>query len=221
MNSMALIFDIVAVAVLIICFFIYSRKGLLTGIVSLVGTTLAILLAFFLAKQVSPTVFDNFFRTNLEEKTATAIAEQSAVNLEQLLSGVLPDFIVKPIVEKFGQTIDFGSTHVANQIVDQVIQPLVVPVITIIVFFLVFALSRVVLGLVGAFLTNVNRIPVLGGVNKTMGGVVGILIGCLYVFLFVAAVWALNMVYGPDSSLTDFSQGSYIFRLLAPLNIFA
>ena len=220
MYPVAFIFDLIVIGVLIACFFIYSRKGLLAGIVSFVGSLVAIITALVAARQLSPAVFNNFFRANIEAKTATAIAEQSAVNLEQLLSGILPDFIVEPIVKTFGQTVDFGSSQVAYQIVDQVIAPLVVPIISILVFFIVFAILRVVLGFLGAFLSGANKIPVLGGVNRTLGGVIGILIGCLYVFIFANAVWAMNMIYGADSPLTVFSQSSITFKILSPLNIF-
>ena len=91
-----------------------------------------------------------------------------------------------------------SAKDVAQRVVEEVIQPLVLPVISLLVFFVVFIVCRIIIRFIVAALKNINKIPVLGAANKALGAVSGFLVGLLYAFLAVCAVWALVIITGGD-----------------------
>ena len=89
-----------------------------------------------------------------------------------------------------------SAPELAEQVVNQVIAPLLTPIIAIVVFFVAFALCKVIVGFVVEVLTNFNRIPILGSVNKLLGFAMGLLAGVVDLYLILCAVWAIIVVTG-------------------------
>lgn len=220
---MSILLDIAALLLVVICSVIYARKGLLSGIVVLLGTAAAIILATAVADQLSPAVFENFFRSSLEQRTVEAISQQSVANIDELLRsvlGFLPENTISAIVEGITANLDFSAGDIAHQIVEQVIAPLVIPIISVVVFFVVFAVVKVVVRLLASALTGMNKMPVLGGVNQALGAVMGLLIGLLYVFLLLCIIWAVGAAYGGTLVEETFST-SILYNVTSGLNIFS
>lgn len=223
MEISSVVFDLVVLIILLASAAYYASKGFLAGILNFAGTLISIVVGSIAATRLSPALFDSFFRAGIEEKTAMALAEKSAVNLSELLHGVvgfLPDSVINNLVESFGKSLDFSSAEIARQIVDQVVAPLIIPVISVIVFFVVFALLRVLLGVVSAFLSSINKVPLLGTMNKALGSVSGVLVGVLYVFLLLSAIWAIDAAYGGNGLEATYFSKSIVFRVMSGFNIF-
>ena len=63
--------------------------------------------------------------------------------------------------------------------------------ISLVIFFVALALFRLVVGFLVALLKGANHIPVLGGVNRTMGFCLGLLAGAVDVYILLCALFAL------------------------------
>ncbi len=71
----------------------------------------------------------------------------------------------------------------ADSIVENVLQPLLTPVITLVLFFLFYALLRLLVSMLVTVLGLVNKLPVIGTVNRGLGWLVGgyaSTAGCLF-----------------------------------------
>ena len=214
--SPAIIIDVALIAVIVVSVFHYARKGFVAGLMDLVGNLASLALAWVVSGKLSPTVFENFFKSGLIEQTARTIQQQGGVNLSVILdglSGILPQKFIDDIT---------ASADIAQQVVEKIIAPLVVPLITVVVFFATFVLCRVVIAFLVTVLTNINKIPLLGGVNRILGVCIGVVAGFINVLLILCLLWAVvvitngNLPFVNDSSLS----GSCFYSFFSAYNPF-
>lgn len=86
--SPAIIIDVALIAVIVVSVFHYARKGFVAGLMDLVGNLASLALAWVVSGKLSPTVFENFFKSGLIEQTARTIQQQGGVNLSVILDGL-------------------------------------------------------------------------------------------------------------------------------------
>ena len=217
--SPAIIIDVALIAVIVVSVFHYARKGFVAGLMDLVGNLASLALAWVVSGKLSPTVFENFFKSGLIEQTARTIQQQGGVNLSVILdglSGILPQKFIDDITASAAGMLDSGAPDIAQQVVEKIIAPLVVPLITVVVFFATFVLCRVVIAFLVTVLTNINKIPLLGGVNRIL------VAGFINVLLILCLLWAVvvitngNLPFVNDSSLS----GSYFYSFFSAYNPF-
>ena len=91
-----------------------------------------------------------------------------------------------------------------------------------VVFFATFVLCRVVIAFLVTVLTNINKIPLLGGVNRILGVCIGVVAGFINVLLILCLLWAVvvitngNLPFANDSSLS----GSCFYSFFSAYNPF-
>lgn len=224
--SIATILDIILVVVLLGTVFYYIRRGFVAGLLDLVGSFASLAVAWFASRQLSPGVFENFFKSGLITRTADSIQSQGEVNFDTLfasLSEFLPQSLIDRLRSATGAlTFDNAAPNIAEQVVENVIAPLIVPIITVVVFFAVFLVCRMLLALLIAVLTNVNRLPIIGGANKMLGSIIGLVAGAINVLLILCFIWAAVIITsGKLPVLNDFElSGSYFYSAFARYNPF-
>ena len=215
----ALILDIALIGVVVATVIHYARKGFVAGMIDLVGNLAAIALAWFVSGKVSPTVFENFFKSGLVEKT-TQTLQQGSFSLESVLGGLeglVPQSLMDSIMESANSVLNSQAPDLAQQVVEQIISPLVVPLITVVLFFATFLLCRVVIAFLVAVLTNLNKVPLLGGVNRTLGVVVGLVGGVLNALLLLCLIWAVIVITSNNLPVVNDSalSGSYFYSFFS------
>ena len=122
------------------------------------------------------------------------IEETGGVNLEALIekyAGFLPESFRQSLAESVQGLAGSQAPDLADKIVGQVLEPLTTPMISLVIFFVALALFRLVVGFLVALLKGANHIPVLGGVNRTMGFCLGLLAGAVDVYILLCALFAL------------------------------
>ena len=223
--SPALILDVVLAVVVILTVVHYMRRGFLAGLLDLVGNLAALILAWLVSGKVSPTVFENFFKSGLIDQLTDTIQQQGGASLMavlQNLEGIMPAQMMQSLTESLQHIVTSGTPDIARQVVENIVAPLVVPLITVVVFFATFALCKLVLSLLVTILTNVNRIPLVGGVNKSLGVLVGLVAGVINVLLILCLVWAVVVITG--GGLPFFNEqalsGSYLYTFFSAYNPF-
>lgn len=223
--SISLLFDGILILVLVFSAWKYSRKGFASGIVRFVGNLLSLFVAWLVSSKISPTVFENFFKTSMVNKTRDFLNTQGNINLEALVerfAGFLPAELKQSILQATSGILDTSTPDVALDIVEMVITPLLVPIISVVVFFVTLAVSRLVVGLVSAMLTGVNKIPLIGSVNQLLGVVVGVATGVIDVIVLLCIAWAAVIILGGDNPYWNETilQQSWFYQLFAPFNPF-
>ena len=225
----SLILDILLIVILVLTVVSYNRKGFLAAICELAGSIAAAVGAFFCASRLSAGLFESFFKAGLVEKAGAALTQAAgAVQTSEIVRDMLsflPDNMVSGIMQSLDQFLEGAGTlppEVASQLVDSVIAPVVVPLISIVVFFVIFALAKLLVAFVTAAFTGVNKVPLLGGVNRMFGTAAGFVAGFINIYIVVCAVAAIAMVTADGIGFlnTAMLQKSFFGGLLWNINPF-
>ena len=94
--------------------------------------------------------------------------------------------------------------------------------ITVVLFFIAFAVCKLVISMLVAVLTNINKIPVIGSVNELLGILVGVAGGVLNVVLLLCLIWAVVAITNNNLPVLnhDMLSGSMMYSLFSKYNPF-
>lgn len=224
MNA-AIVFDLVMLALLLVVAFAYARRGFAAGLVQFVGNLASLIGALVLSHQASPLLFEKFFQNGFVTSIQNTLTAEGTVNIQSTIekyAGFLPESIKESLTASAAGLLDSGAPDMAVKLVDEVIAPLLTPIIAIVLFFVAFALCRLLVGLLVAVLTNVNRIPVMGSVNRFFGFLMGLLAGVVDLYLVLCAVWAVIVITGGSIEFLNDQAlaGSIAYSLFGRFNPF-
>lgn len=224
MNA-AIVFDLVMLALLLVVAFAYARRGFAAGLVQFVGNLASLIGALVLSHQASPLLFEKFFQNGFVTSIQNTLTAEGTVNIQSTIekyAGFLPESIKESLTASAAGLLDSGAPDLAVKLVDEIIAPLLTPIIAIVLFFVAFALCRLLVGLLVAVLTNVNRIPVMGSVNRFFGFLMGLLAGVVDLYLVLCAVWAVIVITGGSIGFLNDQAlaGSITYSLFGRFNPF-
>ena len=224
MNA-AIVFDLVMLALLLVVAFAYARRGFAAGLVQFVGNLASLIGALVLSHQASPLLFEKFFQNGFVTSIQNTLTAEGTVNIQSTIekyAGFLPESIKESLTASAAGLLDSGAPDLAVKLVDEVIAPLLTPIIAIVLFFVAFALCRLLVGLLVAVLTNVNRIPVMGSVNRMFGFLMGLAAGVVDLYLVLCAVWAVIVITGGSIGFLNDQAlaGSITYSLFGRFNPF-
>ena len=223
------LFDIICTAVWLGLAVHYARKGLLAALVQIVGSLFSLIGAQQAAAWGSGALFDRFLAGSFRERIAVSLSAGGAVDLAAIAeryAGFLPEPIRRQVVAACEQALAGLLTDnvlvMADTIVQEVIRPLLTPVFSVVLFFLCFAALRMVISLLVTVLGLVNRLPVLGAVNRGLGLAAGVAAGLADVFLLLCVVWALIVITGGNLPALNeqLLGGSIYYQTFSRINPF-
>ena len=168
------LFDIVCTVVWLLLAVRYARKGFLASSVQLGGN-----------------VFSLVDLTGIADKYAGFLPESFRASIvetcERSISAVLSD----------------NAVVLADAIVQKVLAPLLTPVISVVLFFVAFALLRMLVSMLVTVLGLVNRLPVIGTVNRWLGWVTGCVASTMDIYLMLCVVWAVIVITGGNLTVLN------------------
>lgn len=222
----AILLDIALVAVLIITMLKYRDRGLVSGLLDLVGNIAALIIAWFAGSKAAPVIFESVFKNGLIERTADTIQKQGQFNLNSVIAGIsdiLPKNFVDSITQSADGLLQSNAPELAQQIVEQVISPLVEPIITVVVFFAAYLICKMLIAFVATALTNINKIPMVGSVNHTLGAVIGVVAGIINAVLILCFLWAVVAITSDSLPVINSNalSGSFLYTMFSAYNPFA
>lgn len=209
---MAIIIDIVIVAIIALCLFLGYRRGLTGSLLKILSFVLAIVIAFILFKPVSNLVinhtnWDDSLKTSIEqfitEKTSTPEEKSS-----------LPQVIVDYIDETMAQSVN-ESKEVAIENTAQSVTNLIVNAG---VWIAVFIIARILLIFIKFITALIAKLPVIKQFDK-LGG---ILYGILEAFVILYVLLAIISFIAPminNAEFIDALNKSFIGSMLYNNNI--
>lgn len=223
--NFALILDIILLVVLALVVCLYAKKGFVAGLLQFIGNILSLVGALVLSRRVAPMLFDRFLRSSFVERLEETIAQEGTVELAGLLerfAGFLPESLQQKILQSADNLIGAARPDLAQAIVTEVVEPLLTPIITVVLFFVAFGLCRFIVGFLVAVLTNLNKIPLVGGVNRLLGVGMGLLAGLVDLYILLCALWAVMVITGGNLPFLNEQvlAGSRLYAVFRPLNPF-
>ena len=188
------LFDIICTVVWLLLAVRYARKGFLASVVQLAGSLLSLTGARAFSGWAAGQVFQNFFAGSFRDQIAASIAAGGVVDLSgiaQRYAGFLPESFRASIVEACERSVSAvlsdNAVVLADVIVQKVLAPLLTPVISLVL---------TVLGLV-------NKLPVVGTVNRWLGWTVGGIASLLDIYLVLCVLWALIVITGGNLTMLN------------------
>ncbi len=192
---LSLVIDAILILILIATIFDGRRKGFFKMIFSLVATAVSVLISYEYSAPLAEWANKNFIQKASVNALSQAISSHLS-NGTQAVIDAIPDYITKAS-EAGGVTVssvvsDIGSSfdavQAAEQIYSGVYSIIVFPILMVVAFIVIYAISNAVLSFGIKFLNNIFKLPVLKGLNKLFGGVLGAVKGVVIVAILGIAL---------------------------------
>ncbi len=223
------LFDILCTAAWLLLMVRYARKGFLATTVQLLGNGLSLLGAHQLSSACAGWVFQNLLAGGFRTQIAASLAAGGVVDLSgiaQRYAGFLPASFRASIVaaceRSIGAVLSDNAVVLADAIVEKVLQPLLTPVIMLVLFFVFYVLLRLLVSLLVTVLGLVNKLPVIGTVNKGLGWFMGASTALMDLYLVLCVVWGLIAITGGNLNVLNDTvlSGSLYYKAFNRFNPF-
>ena len=217
MATIGLIIDVVIVVALVIFGIIGFKKGFLKSFISLFSWVVCVVIAIFTAKYVAGWIngiydfsgliggkiaeglngVDEFFSCSIAEFAST---EEIINNLPADLNGLLAQLI--KIV--FSNTaVDMTSTDTIASVVGSSLGHICMVIISGI---LVFIVLIIVIALLSRLFDNIARTRILGGLNKVLGLIFGVLKAACVIVVLNGILVGLSLIPAVNDTITPLIQ---------------
>ncbi|MBQ4154631.1 MAG: CvpA family protein [Clostridia bacterium] len=211
MSGLWIVLDLIVVAIIAFCVISSARKGFVRTVVEVVGFVLAAYIAFSVSGAVAESVYTNSIEpaiiSAVEEKTQTVTAN----TVEQTVNDIWKDLpaIVKNSGEFFGVELNEIPSSITNEINDSLntseiakitaqkaVRPVAVPLIKSVLGMVVFCALTFVVKLLARVLNKMFKLPLIGGLNKTLGGLLGLIKGVVFAAIICVAISTFIAITG-------------------------
>lgn len=215
-----LILDVILILILVISFAINHHRGFVSALLGIGAVVISLVLAFFLSEKLAEPIYEDYVREPLIAMIDKKIDEQGTAVLEGSigeLSGLLgADEALQNFVAQ-------GTDTLAEQIVDELLGSGIRAAIRALLLLLIYIVASLLLRFVAKAMQGLNDIPLLGGANKALGGVLGLCVGALYCYLLVS-LYALVIQLSMNSLSwlnTGIIDQTILTSLIYPYNLVA
>lgn len=229
---MDFIVDAIIIAIIAVVIVRSSKKGFVSSLVDAFAMIIATIVSYMFTPEVSQFIYDSFIKNSVSkgfEKVLdgmninTAVADkvdamiaslpESAVNLADSL-GIIN-------LNSIGAGIHMSGVIDDSQLITTVLNDfaynIMITITKIVVFFILFVVATLVLRMVSNFLENINKIPLIGKLNSTLGGVLGVA-KALIIILVVCTVMYFIVSSSDNVDLVGAISGSKIYNFVTENN---
>ena len=167
----SLIWDL-ALAALILYVMIRSiGRGFVSSFIHLLGLAAACIVAALLSGKAAAWLYDGYLAERLQTAVSDTLRQKLATFVE-LLDRIDP-------------------TDTISAAAGDALRTVMVAFLTMVAFLIMFLLAMLIVRALAKLTRNVNRVPVVGGVNRVLGGVLGAAEAFLLCYLLGMAVTVL------------------------------
>ena len=235
---MSIILDIATIAILGICIFLAYKRGFIRTVIDMVGKIAAFIAAWIFASPVANWISGAIIAPAMERGMVNNIRDHLGVPVDTVdihrLFADMPTFI-RNMLNTFNTTPDEviaalgpGSGDAAGEyLIEDIARVIVGPparaisyVIAFILLFVVFLIAIMIVSRLAGFF---NEIPILRGINRTAGLLLGALNGVILVFVLSFAMSHVLPYIGQDGgnvlNSTDQTLVYHLFDRINPLRM--
>lgn len=207
MEILSLVVDGILILIFVSLILDGRRKGFFKTVLSLVATAISVLIAYEYSAPFAEWANEAF----VQKAAVNTFAEAISVHLSsgtQAIIDAIPDYIVKA-AEAGGVTVsaavsDISSSvdavQAAEQIYGGIYGILVFPILSVIAFIILYAIGNAVLSFGISFVNNIFRLPVLKGLNKLLGGVIGAVKGAVVLVILSTVLVVVSPILPEELS---------------------
>ncbi len=232
---MGIILDIIIIA---ICAFIVYRsykKGVIKMALSLASGVVSFIVAKSFSGVFKDFLYDKFVLNSVSDGIEDSLmsmaeSEDGVFNLAKMFED-MPDAL-KQIIDKFNVSGDklgelcSGKTEAGAEVVEEVAEyiasPLATTISNVLAFAILFIGTFILFTLATFIIDKVFKLPILNGINKTLGIVVGVLKAVVFVFVAAVLLSLVATIFGNIDGfiLNDLIESSLLMKLFYSISIF-
>lgn len=222
MNFVSIIYDALAIFIVINCIRKGAKNGFAKTAVQAIGYIFAIVAALVISRICASLIYTTAIQPMVIEKMESSIA--NAVDTESVINGLVSAVEGLPAIsyflfdfstaaENLVDSVGLDYAAIAVSVEESVIRHVAEPILETVAF----AVSLILLATVVSFVANgskfVNDVPIIGKANSFFGGVFGIANGVLELCI---GAFILDFVISagifPEYFSEDIIEKTYIFR---------
>lgn len=159
-------------------------RGLIKIVLSMAATIVTIVLATILTMPVASFIEDSSVGKGMRESVNEIVSKAEIKEIEQIYELDFPKAILEPIAE--------GATNIKENLAEYIAQSLTHTIITALTFLVLVIVIYIIVRIVISVLDLVAKLPIINGVNKMAGGIIGLIQGLLFVWIGCLIVTACS-----------------------------
>lgn len=229
---MSIILDLIVVAIILVSVFLSAKRGFVRVAIELAGFIAAIILTFTISTPLSSATYDKIIEPPLISSVGDAASGNTGEVIDKTWNS-LPDFIKNNSTKigiskdtfdaKISDNLQNGAESAAKTASQNVIKPVAVKFIGLFYSVVLLIILMFVVKILARLLNKLFSFSIVGKLNRTLGGIVGIPKGiitaiafCMLVSLIVPltknGIWIFNAQSIENSTIFKF------FTELTPFN---
>ena len=228
MSTAAWIATVVVIIILILFFFYGLRRGYLKIVLTTLALIVTIVAAGLLAPHLSKWLGTTFIGTGIEksidsymdkkiDKQSEALVNKTKEMQETVIEKLpLPKFLKKDISKK-NETSQYKLLDVSTfkEYISKRLSNIILQAISyIILLIVIYAVLRIILKIVGV----IGKIPIIGGINRLLGGILCLVEGLLILWCLCFLITAISGTAFGESVLKVINE-SPVLKLIYDNNL--
>lgn len=202
---MQFVFDAIILVMLIIFTVIGVKKGFVRACAEFLGAIASAIAASMLGGQLASFLYNTFFKEGIYEKISTAVSADGAGvsdGIKKLFEG-LPDFVVQwlssnGITAKGLEASAGQSSKAVATVITDTLSPVFISLIKVFVVIILFLLFMIIIKAIANLLSGIFSLPILRQINGLLGGVCGLFLGTIVIWIVVGAVQFFEPMMASD-----------------------
>ena len=199
--------DLIIVVVCVLFVAIGAHRGFIRSAAHFLGAVIAASFAGLLGGPVAQWLFDILFRPALVERIGESLTELGNGDTYTMVQGVfasLPDFLIRAL-ESGGVTAASVTEAMAAQsgqaadLIASALAPVFVGFLKVLVVIVLFCLFMVLVRVVSNLLATAFRLPILNAVDGLLGGVFGLFLAVVSIWIVLAAIHVFTPMLAADA----------------------
>lgn len=208
--------DCIFAVIMLIFIIVGICKGFLRSVVKMLSGIVSLVLAFLLCKTFASVLNSVFglngafvdfyvkcFKVDDNVMGMTAITDKLAtINIPQFVR----DLIVNTL-----ESLGISATTTFNSTVPPLLANISVAVISFLILWIIF---KIIFAILGKFLKVIDKIPIIRGINKLLGAVLGVVKGAILVFtvLLLVSMFSAVMPQPVIDTINDSTVTKYCYE---------
>ena len=230
---MSILLDVFIVLFILFVAWRGYRRGFVRTVVELAGYILAAVIAFTVSGMLAHSVYNAAVAPAVNSTVQNAVKGIAVSpvdpNAATKIYNQLPDFVknvlsvkdkdsmirnINAIIENNGSEVGSSAGSVARTATDQYAAPFFVTAVRYILCLLLFIILLFIVRIVARMVNRLFSVPVLGRINRFLGGILGIVKGILYaVILATGFTLLLHLFTGIGGITADTVGATTVFHL--------
>lgn len=221
MGLLSIVIDFILIAVFIGGIIKGRRNGFVKMVLSIIATVVAILIAKEYCEPVALWIEENLIRSAAMHSITNVLEFKIGGTIEDAISAI-PPYILNAAeyagveIESFvsGGIITEETSATATQAIYSAIKEVaIIPAAKIVAFFVIYAILNALLSIGISFVDKIFKLPVLKGLNRLLGTIVGGIKGFFEMFIISTVVGFLTMLI-PDHEIIEAISNTVIQNTL-------